>query len=256
MTHIPDDDLVLLHYGELEDGDARQHLAACAECRARLDALTALLGRVDSDYVPEPAAGYEDAVWNRLRWKLGRSSRWNARSLRGVAAAAALIVIGFFIGRYQQTRTAPLAPTQSAAKAPTEVRRREGAADALELAAARHFDRSSRLLLEVANDRTGKDRLAEERVAAGELLASNRLYRTVAAKSGAGEVADLLEEIEPILLELAHSANPSAADLAAIQQRIAERELVFKLRVIRETLRRRDAEARQVLHPSPRTPLS
>lgn len=258
MTHISDDDLVLLHYEEMDDAESRQHLESCNECRARLDSLTAMLGRVDSDYVPEPAPGYEEAVWNRLRWKLGRSkaSRWSARDLRGVAAAAALIVLGFVIGRYQQTRSISSARPQSVANVPAGTARPEGAAGALDIAAARHIDRSSRLLLEVANDHAGNDRIAGESRAAEELLASNRLYRTVAARSGAGEVADLLEQIEPILLELAHTSNPSAADLAAIQQRIADRELVFKLRVVRETLRQRDAEARQTVHRNPRSPLS
>jgi hypothetical protein len=90
----------------------------------------------------------------------------------------------------------------------------------LAFAAESHLDRSSRLLLDVANGESDFD--------ATELVASNRLYRVMAERAGATDVARLLDELEPILLELEHGGDP-----AAIRKRIQERELLFKLRVIR-----------------------
>lgn len=77
MTHLSDDQLVLLAYGELpavQIGDADGHLAACATCRARLTRLET--GRVALDIaLPSPRR---------------RMARWVAA---GLAAAAVLTAV-------------------------------------------------------------------------------------------------------------------------------------------------------------------
>ena len=84
-------------------------------------------------------------------------------------------------------------------------------------------------------------------------MASNRLYRQAASHGGAEDLASLLEELEPILLELAHRpADLSADELAAIQSRIVKGELLFKLRVIAMTIRERQTQTPQPPSPPPR----
>jgi len=216
LNHFSDDDLILLHY-QLREGelpDESRHLDGCNECRARLEALRDLLGTVDDDAIPEPRADYEEHVWRHVSWRMQPSRK---RLWLMSAAAAALLIIGFFAGRI----TTAKAPFDAGKPAVAE--RKELTADQrLAFAADSHFDRSSRLLLEVANGEPLDEHPATE------LVATNRLYRVMAERSGATDVARLLAEIEPILVELEHGGDPEA-----IRKRIEEQELLFKLRVIR-----------------------
>src|SRR6476469_9704059 len=100
--HLEDDDLILHFYGET-GAAAQPHLSDCAACRARYQALQRVLNVVDAP--PEPYRGpeYESQVWNRLAPKLGQKRRfswWSSRRWIPVFAAAALLVIAFFAGRY------------------------------------------------------------------------------------------------------------------------------------------------------------
>ena len=211
--HLSDDDLILLQYGELQDDSA--HLDGCESCRARLETLRNVLAVADDDFIPEPPAGYEDRVWRQLSWRLRPSRR---RVWLTAAAASALLVIGFLAGQYSQRAIAPTdSGTPAIAEAPQPT-----ADERMAFAAESHLDRSSRLLLEVANGEEPQEHSATE------LVATNRLYRVMAERAGASDVARLLDELEPILLELEHGG-----DAEAIRRRIQERELLFKLRVIR-----------------------
>lgn len=214
-THFSDDDLILLHYGELRD--ERSHLDGCEACRARLGGLRDVLATVDDDAIPEPPDGYEDHVWRHVSWRMHPSKR---RTWWFAAAAAALVIIGFIAGQLTPRAVAP-----GDAGEPVVVAEKEKARtpdERLAFAADSHLERSSRLLREVAN---GED-VGEK--PATELVATNRLYRVMAERAGASDVARLLDALEPILLELEHGG-----DADAIRKRIEEQELLFKLRVIR-----------------------
>lgn len=214
MTHYSDDDLILLHYGELADSE--RHLDGCEPCRARLEALRNMLAITDAEPIPEPRADYEEHVWKHVGWRLRPARRrvWLS------AAAAAVLLLAFLLGQWSAGRLRPpVSPTPPVAEAATATQTVPD--ERLAFAAESHLDRSSRLLLEVSNGE-GAD------VDTTELVASNRLYRVMAERAGASDVAKLLDELEPILLELEHGG-----DVAAIRKRIEERELLFKLRVIR-----------------------
>jgi hypothetical protein len=74
MLHLTDDQLVLLHYGELpDDSGARAHLAACAACRASLRELTEVLRLVDVDAAPVRDATYGGTVWQDIAPRLDHS---------------------------------------------------------------------------------------------------------------------------------------------------------------------------------------
>ncbi|MEA2491268.1 MAG: hypothetical protein QOH21_3060 [Acidobacteriota bacterium] len=227
--HLSDDDLILLEYGELET-DA-SHLDGCESCMHRRETLRNVLAAAGDDVIPEPPDGYENHVWRHVSWRLRPSRR---RLWLTASAAAALLVIGFLAGQFSHQAIAPAdrgAPAVAVVTPPTPDER-------LAFAAESHLDRSSRLLLEVANG----EELQEH--SATELVATNRLYRVMAERAGASDVARLLDELEPILLELEHGG-----DADAIRRRIQERELLFKLRVVRS----RAAEAPQA-EPQPAQP--
>jgi hypothetical protein len=90
------------------------------------------------------------------------------------------------------------------------------------------------MLLELSNAdaRHPLDVTSESR-RAGELVASNRIYRQTATRRGETRIASLLSDLEPVLLELSHAgATLSPDEIAALQKRIDSKGLLFKVRVV------------------------
>jgi len=84
------------------------------------------------------------------------------------------------------------------------------------------------------------DVLAGEQGRAGDLVAANRLIRQSAEQSGDVVIADMLEDLERVLMEIANApANASSNDLTDLQSRITDEDLVFRLRVIAAEMRQR-----------------
>ena len=241
MQHLNEEQLVLHHY---HDGDgaaqAEQHLAVCPDCRAQFDTLRRVLTLVDSMPIPERGAGYGEQVWTRLRWKLG-SERRKLRRWQVGFAAAAMLAIAFVSGilwhRYN-VAIAPPATVQTAnAAAPVQTSaapETNRPTQVLFVVVSDHLDRSERMLLEVANAQSGRALdMTEESKRAEDLVSSNRIYRISAQQRGETRIASLLSDIEPILLELAHSGSSLPPErLAALQKRIESKGLLFKVRVM------------------------
>jgi hypothetical protein len=267
MPHLHEDELTLLYYGELpprDEGSARAHLGECADCRHRNDELLRLFAMVGSCPVPEPAEGYEADVWRRLQPSL-RAAR-QARSggftvwLRGLIAPArvpawatagglvAVIVVAFLLGRFWPggDRTQPSAPASVAALPDSSLRER-----ILLTALGDHFDRSQMMIVDLASasPAANVDISLDQRRAA-DLLSATRLYRRAAIEAGDRGVADVLEALERVLTEVTVSPPTlTAYELQALQRRIDEQELLFKLRVAGSSVRQRETDAR----PGPRT---
>lgn len=230
---ITDDDLILYVYGEAEDAEAvRAALAGSPELAARYEELTRVLGAVDALAVPERGPFYGAAVWARLEPHLARRSRWGLFGLRrwswAAAAALVLLVAGFAVGRYWSGgRTLSVAARERILLA----------------AVAGHLDRSERLMTELANAPAGEALdLAAERQWAQSLLTANRLYRQSARRGGKTRLAELLGDIEPFLIELAHAPDEtSPEELRELTRRIEEQALLFKLRIVSERLVRSPA---------------
>jgi anti-sigma factor RsiW len=239
MQHISDDDLTLRYYGEdVAAGDG--HLAACAECRARYQALQRVLNVVDVP-VPQRASEYEAEVWNRLSPKLGvqRRNLWFApRRWASVLLMASLVVTAFVLGRFLPAPTG----TQTA-EAPASER-------VMILAVGHHLERSQMVLAELVNAASdgGTLHIGDERSMAQSLVGANRLYRTAAVANGDAGVAMLLDDLERVLLEVAHSPDDiSASDLEAFRERVEEQGLLFKIRVVGSRLKREREETSETL---------
>jgi hypothetical protein len=81
--------------------------------------------------------------------------------------------------------------------------------------------------------RKGGDLEIEQQWAA-TLLASNRLYRRAAERSGQRRIAALLADLEPLFLELTHAGDPGVAgSVDTARERLESRDLLFKVRVTR-----------------------
>jgi len=224
--HISDDDLVLIYYGEPAAG-CEEHLAGCGECAARLAALRADLARLQEEMpVPERGEEYGRWTWFRLQPKLAaRRSPW--RRWTGVAAsvaAVAVLVLGaFFAGRYSMNPATPV-DAELAARPGARVYR---------AALGQHLERSQLVLREIENAPAADESdFSDEQERAESLLTANRLYRQEAASEGDNGTANVLEDLERILLEVAHApARVSAEDLEEIRRRIREQKITFRVKV-------------------------
>ena len=220
MSHPSEEDLVLHLYGEANEADfLREHLESCARCRDEVTLLRQVLAEVDEVTPPERPLDYGARVWERVSKELPAARR--PRTYYWLAAAAALLAATFLAGRI----TAP-PPKVDTARA-GQIRER-----VLLVALSDHLEQSQVLLLEVINRGGEAPFLAPvERERAAELLQASRLYRQTAYQVGEVATADVLEELERILLDV--SQGPESVEAReGLKSRIEERDLLFKLRVL------------------------
>jgi hypothetical protein len=246
MNHLTEEQFVLYYYGEGDGSPAvRAHLDACEACRAEYASLQRVLNVVDSAPVPERDANYGTQVWSRLqpslRWDRPRGlswwplSWWPAPRWAAAALVATLVVAAFLAGRHY-----PKAQSGAQTANAGQVRER-----ILLVAVGDHLERSQTVLLELVNARPGESLdVASERERAGDLVAENRLYRQTAARTGDTRVASVLDDLEPVLLEIAHGPDRlTPEEVENLRQRIEGDGILFKVRVVGSTVRHREEKA-------------
>ena len=219
MTHLDEEQFVQAYYGE-DDEMFRRHIEECAECRAAYNRLKELLDSVSDYPVPERNAAYGAEVWARLtpHLPLARPRAFWLRWWILGPAFAALLTIAFLAGMLTQRK-----------QSGTSVTARQRV---LLMAISDHLERSQVVLTELVHADAGTADISYERERARDLINENRLLRASAAGMGDSIDASLLDELERVLLDVANS--PSALpehDLQAIQQRIENGGLLFKVRV-------------------------
>lgn len=237
MNHPHDDALLLAAWDEPGADAERAHVAACATCRERTAALRAVLDAADED-VPERGPDYGAQVWARLAPQLPARAATpgdvaapprrlvSLHRLASFGTLAASLLAAFLLGRH----TAPLPPPAPVAEA--RVRER-----VLLVAVGDHLERSRVLLVEWMNEADGSAPRGAE-----DLLRANRLYRASAERGGDADVADVLLELERTLLEIARAPEFGPAERAELQARIERRGTLFKVRVLGEQVRQRQAQ--------------
>jgi hypothetical protein len=108
-----------------------------------------------------------------------------------------------------------------------------------------HLERSQTILVELANAGAPKDGqldISYEQHAAEDLLESNRLYRQTASSTGDASTAAMLEELERVLLEIAHSPSAvSEKQLDELRKQIEDRGIIFKVKVFGKQVEQREA---------------
>lgn len=239
MKHVTEEDLILYREGETTQREAiAAHLTSCTACRTELERLDAVLGALDHLPVPERGPEYGRAVWQqiapRLPEKPGRGWRTWLEPRRWVAigAMAAVVAAAFVLGRVTK-KPEPGAPAASAA----QVRER-----VLVVAVGDHLGKSEMVLMELANAAPPASgprqiNIAAEQQRAEDLLDANRLYRETAQHDGDAALADVLDDLERVLLDVAHSPQElTPAKLESLQKRIEAHGILFKVRVVGKEL--------------------
>jgi len=251
MKHPNEEELIAYHGGEVLRRDAiANHLTDCPECRAELERIDAVLAALSTMQVPEPGDDYGQRVWQqiaprlperRARWwsfsaDSGFTSGWlEPRRWAAVGAIAAVVIVAFLAGRVTKRVTPGAAVTDAG-----QVRER-----VLIMAVGEHLGRSEMVLVDLgnaepANAKQKQVNISAERRRAEDLLEENRLYRQTALEQGDTGLANVLDELERVLLDVAHSPREvTPVQLENIRQRIESRGILFKVRVVGEELQQR-----------------
>lgn len=259
--HLNEEQLLDYRYGDsAADAPAiEKHLHECANCRTSYEALQGVLAMVEAMPVADPGPHFEARVWNKIAPKLAKPGfDWSAltawmspKRLIPIGAIAAVAVVAFMVGRITKGPQAPPAVPQISdntnTNTPVQVRER-----ILLVAVGDHLDRAQSVLLEISNAETGTGKhdsevdISQQQERAQEMLVSNRLYRQTAEKSGDNAVSSVLDELEPVLLQIAHSPSKvSSAELEELQRGIESRGLLLKVRVLDSTVRNKEKPAAQ-----------
>ncbi|MFN0104987.1 MAG: hypothetical protein ACKV2U_23250 [Bryobacteraceae bacterium] len=208
MEHVKEEDLVLLYYGEPGADGVASHVETCAACRSEFQALQRLLNTMDAGTVPERDAEYGRRVWQTV------SARARVRRVawRTVGALAA----GLLVGLALQFGNRPVVVEPEKDDVSTRV---------LEAALASHFESSRLVLTEIVNQQGPAEMWSRE--TAEDLLADNRLYRQTAEATGQADTERLLEDLEEVLVEVAHAPTGSEE----LRRRIEAKGVLFAIQV-------------------------
>jgi anti-sigma factor RsiW len=250
MMDYEEEDLVLRALGEMPESQADaldEQMASDHELAARYAAIRADLAQLAHEAAPQRDDLYGRRMWAQVEPKLASHettqstqstgpSRF-ARSPYGWAVAAGLAlvaVLAFQVGRMNgpesvgvETDAEVVAAATGADPGPTPAQ--------LVLAASvsDHLDGAERLLVQISNqDPAATDiDIEAEREWASVLLTANRLYRYAAERAGQERVVQVLDDMEPVLIQLANGEGSDASDeLRGLRRSIRQRDLIFKAR--------------------------
>jgi hypothetical protein len=233
MKHVSEDDLILHYYGEPSAGEhLERHLEQCGFCRQEWQKLQRALAVIASQPVPERSADYEEQLWRQLAPRLGGPGLrlWlPARRWVLAGALAALLVAAFVAGR--MSRPVPQQQLQVA-----QIRQR-----LLLLAVGEHLERTQIVLVELRNAQP-RD-ISFEQTTAADLLEANRLYRQTAASAGDAGTAEILDDLERVLIEIVHSpATVSPGQLEELKQQIDDRGILVKVKTLGSQIEQKEAQ--------------
>ena len=242
MKHMTEEELIAYREGVAEQRAViSEHLAACKECRAELQRIEAVLAALDTLPVPDPGVDYGRQVWKQIAPRLAeKPGRWwqawlEPRRLAATGAVLALVVGAFLVGRISTKHD-----LGNNAASKEQVRER-----ILVVAVGEHLGHSERMLVELSNaapsgPKQKEVNISAEQQRAEDLLQENRLYRQTALQEGDAGLASVLDELERVLLDVAHSPEEvTPAQLEAIQKKIEARGILFKVRVVNKELQQR-----------------
>jgi len=245
MKNITDDDLTLLYYGEQSDPTLAAQVAGSEELSARFDRLCAELERIDALAPPERGNDYAAEVWQKISprlapqgetaerpWLTRLSSFWQPKfSLAGVASLAMVAALAFMLGREggQAPEFLPLDPQTLPAMAEAEI----DSGRLLNATVSDHLEQVNIVLTQFVNSNQTS---AHEAGRATDMLVANRLYRQAAISRGEHKLAAFLDELEPLLIEMAYEAYKTSPTTRERMQQEVSDSLLFRVRIMNKQL--------------------
>ena len=101
------------------------------------------------------------------------------------------------------------------------------------------------VLFEVANANPKQELdISAEQERASDLVSESRLYRQTAAHTGDTAIAGVLDDLDRVLLEIAHAPSRlTPEDLQKMRQRLEAEGILFKIRVLGSNVRNQEDSA-------------
>ena len=243
----------LYFYGETPEAERpsiERHLARCEECRRALEELAVIRTALSvRPRVAEPPGG----DWSGFMARLGDTVRRERPAADVVplrrpvrrrpyvawAAMAALVVLGtlsvLFVARPRPGTIVATLPPQATTEAVRVAEAGDGNAAAFLAMSEKHFERSKLVVLGLAA-RDAREPSAldwdHERQLASSLLTDTRLYRLTAEQRGMTALAQVMGDLELVLLQTSMSDKRDPDTLEQLQRLIAKRDLVTKMEVV------------------------
>jgi hypothetical protein len=243
---IDDRELILHHYRDglpqARSDEIDATLAKDPALAARYANLCATLDASALDLPPEPASDLSERIWLglsvraaadvaqppflALRSRQASGRRRLQRSLAAGLAAAVLLSLSFIAGREHGLQEPPPTPLVASDRVYANV-------------LAQHLDTTRRALMTAVNADSDGLRFGNAELARA-LIDNNRLYLAAARHTGDTRLVDLLQAIEPVLIELANPAGSEDIQVRTGLGEFVERsDLIFKVRAAEAGLRAR-----------------
>lgn len=245
MDHPTDDELIEHFCGEAAPAGAARiqaHLRECDTCQRAWDDITATLTMVH-ETVPEPPEAFERVVWARVQNAITPRTAWTWRVWvpAGALAAAVIAAVAMPAAPPAPNGTRPVTQpvTTTAGADTTESDELRQTTRVLYAALDEHFQQAEALLIELRNA-SDRDNLGLERQRADDLVASGRLYRMTAESAGQQGLVRVLDDLEPLLVEIARAPRKiDSRDRAWLRTQIDDENLIFKVRALNTDIRDR-----------------
>lgn len=233
MKKITDDDLVLVYYGEHSDADLVRRVAEDPQLTNRLAVLSEQLSALDvAMEPPSRSSDYGAEVWQKLVPTLADQGParkpWSWAWLKPTAAFASVLAaigVAFILGR----QTAPVADSISN---PPQLASSVNSGRVLASYSASYLQQMDVLLTGLANQSAP----ADINTWAAEMLLKNRVVRVAAENAEQHRLAQLLRELEPLLIELSHETAVASPRVRQRLQTEAQDTWLLRVRVMQSEL--------------------
>jgi hypothetical protein len=237
----------LYFYGELREAERRaveEHLASCPGCRQALEELLRIQSALAArPQVLAPPGDDWAAFMARLNGAVAREREQppapTGHALRGglallaLAALLTLVTISVLLVSRESPGTLE---TSGLARG---VQGEDAVAPPLASIGQQHLERSKLVLLGLAGrdaDETAPADWYYERELASRLLDDTRLYRLAAERDGLSTMAEVMRDLEFVLLQASLTEGRDRSELTQIQRAIRKRDLLQKMGVVRTGL--------------------
>jgi hypothetical protein len=257
MNHLTEEQLVLHYYGEEGDSlGAERHLEECPGCREIFSSMQRVLNVVDSLPVPDRGPEYGAEVWRRVSPAIPARRRLFGMPLGAflpsypwrwaatTAAMAGLLMAAFYAGRQYPGAIVQPGRQGVTTASNTQIGDPQAGERVLLVAVGNYLERSQMVLIELANaSPKGKLDISFEQERAADLVSESRLYRQTAEHTGNTTLAGTLDEVDRVLLDIAHGPSEvSSAELESLRQRLKAEGILFKIRVLGSKVRTQEGK--------------
>ncbi len=236
-------------YGDLkitEQKEFDEHLASCGSCAEKIEDLRAALNMVKTYKRPEPDARFMKNFWDALEPRLKiketpfRSKQFEFPGLASyilkykykLAGGLALIIIGFFLGRYLNAGKQNVTASVGTDKTKTVVNE-----TAVNAAVSKYLDRSKILLLGITNFDPAKDdtdaiNLNDMKVISRKLANQAVTLRRDLNKPSQQQLKRLVSNLELILLQIANlETKHDLAGIELIKDLVSSKGIFLKINI-------------------------